>query len=110
MSLLSIIRYIALRWNYLLKKVGILSVYILMILTIIRGCFPLDIYKPGLTKTYESLVIIPAIQKIIMTPVTYENHHSFSVLDLIIILIYQKIRWVLSLKTKNFSNAQIIIK
>ena len=86
MSLLSIILYIALRWNYLLKKVGILSVYILMILTIIRGCFPLDIYKPGLTKTYESLVIIPAIQKIIMTPVTYENHHSFSVLDLIIIM------------------------
>lgn len=67
MSILSIIIYIALRWNYLYQKAGILSVYILMILTILRGCFPLDIYKPGLTKTYGSLVIIPTIQKIITT-------------------------------------------
>lgn len=86
MSILSIIIYIALRWNYLYQKAGILSVYILMILTILRGCFPLDIYKPGLTKTYGSLVIIPTIQKIITTRIAYENHRFFSVLDLMIIV------------------------
>ena len=86
MSILSIIIYIALRWNYLYQKAGILSVYILMILTILRGCFPLDIYKPGLTKTYGSLVIIPTIQKIITTRIAYENHRIFSVLDLMIIV------------------------
>lgn len=85
MSILSIVLYIALRWDFFFPKVGILSVYISMILTILRGCFPLDIYKPRLTKTYESSVIIPAIQKIIETPVAYVSQHSFSVLDLIII-------------------------
>lgn len=85
-TVLTFIFYLMLKKNFILSRLGIISVYIFSILIIIRGYLPFDFYALRLTKTYTSRKVIPLIQEAIIHRITFDSQITISILGILLFI------------------------
>lgn len=86
LTIFVLILYMILHKNAILSHLGIISIYIFSLLTLLRGCLPFDFYALNITKTYPSYVIIPKLQVLMESPISSQRSDSLSVIELLMLI------------------------
>lgn len=86
MSVFILLLLFILKADYKLSHCGISSIYLLLLLIILRGYLPFDFYAVNLTQTITSQKILPAIQDVLQISVINYQSHSVPFISILIFI------------------------